>query len=66
MDQLLPQDRVHNDSSLRLSLSEPIFRLWYEISKSTLSPDAVRYLDNLLAQPGRGPISAGAKASQQG
>jgi hypothetical protein len=26
-------------------------RLWYEMTKATLNADAVRYIDNLLAQP---------------
>jgi hypothetical protein len=26
-------------------------RLWYKMTKATLNADAVRYIDNLLAQP---------------
>jgi hypothetical protein len=28
----------------------PVSRLWYECNKATLRPDAVRYVDTLLAQ----------------
>ena len=30
----------------------PLFRLWYETNKFSLDPDAVRYVDNLSAEPG--------------
>jgi hypothetical protein len=30
----------------------PLGRLWLESTKDQLNPDAVRYVDNLLAQPG--------------
>ena len=54
-DELLPGDRVQFDMSTRITLSEPTFRFWYQIVKPTLNPDAVRYVDYLLAQPGRRP-----------
>jgi hypothetical protein len=48
---VFPGDRVQFDMSTRITLSEPTFRFWYQIVKPTLNPDAVRYVDNLLAQP---------------
>ena len=32
--------------------ASPVPKLWYETTKGVLNPDAVRYIDNLLAQPG--------------
>ena len=31
---------------------DPLLRLWFDTSRFFLDPDAVRYVDNLLAQPG--------------
>ena len=50
LDELLPADRLQFDSSTRVTLSDPAFRFWYGIVKPTLDPDAVRYVDNLLAR----------------
>ena len=35
-----------------LCLCEPVNRLWYKSFKRGRYADAVRYIDNLLAQPG--------------
>jgi hypothetical protein len=46
--------RAEFDSSLRglygRSSGLVVFRLWYEATKTVLNPEAVRYVDNLLAQ----------------
>ena len=52
LDELLPVDRAQVDSLNRLSISDPIFRLWYRFTKSNLNADAVRYVDELMAQSG--------------
>jgi hypothetical protein len=45
--------RIEFDSAIQIAYGKlPGPRLWYETSKATLNPDAVRYIDNLLAQPG--------------
>ena len=36
----------------RFSKSLPVQAKWYELNKADLNPDAVRYIDNLLSQPG--------------
>jgi hypothetical protein len=36
----------------RFSNSFPLYAKYYELSKAELNPDTVRYIDNLLAQPG--------------
>ena len=48
------QDRNTNDAGSRdgLNLLPTGFRYWYELQKSQLDPEAIRYVDNLLAQPG--------------
>jgi len=43
--------RAEVDRSIRFSFTEPAFRFWYERVKSNLNPDAVHYVDKLLAQP---------------
>jgi len=54
-DELPPTDRFQLDSSIRRVMMEPIRRFYYETYKSQLNPDAVRYIDNLLAQPSSTP-----------
>ena len=45
--------RIHLDTVLRTQYGRtPVPRLWYETVKPQMDPDAVRYVDNLLAQPG--------------
>ena len=52
-DELLAGERAALERSLRNIYSiNPVGRLWYETMKSSLNPDAVHYIDNLLAQPG--------------
>jgi hypothetical protein len=51
-DELLPGDRTQFDQTLRAGFAEPLALWWWEFSKPTFNPDAVRYVDNLLAQPG--------------
>ena len=44
--------RIDLDRTLRTEYGRvPVPRLWYETVKGGLNPDAVRYIDNLLAQP---------------
>ena len=50
---LPPGERSAFDRSIRgVYRAGSVNRLWYEHSRNTLSSDAVRYVDNLLAQPG--------------
>jgi len=54
VDLLSPGERAEFDSAF-LHLwkdAPPLNGLWYEASKDLLNPDAVRYIDNLLAQSG--------------
>ena len=51
IDELNPGDRAQFDGSTRFALSEHAYRLWYDLFKPNLNPDAVRYVDNLLARP---------------
>ena len=51
IDELAPGDRVQFDSVIRSGYGTDLLtRLWYETLKKGLNPDAVRYVDNLLAQ----------------
>ena len=53
IDQLSSSERAEADRNNRIFYGEqPIGRLWYEKQKYMLNADAVRYVDNLLAQPG--------------
>jgi hypothetical protein len=49
--ELTAGERAEFDISIRISYGHGVGRLWYSTSKATLNPDAVRYIDNLLAQP---------------
>ena len=53
-DELRPGERAQFDGGIRLRYENlPVGRLWFQTFKNTtLDPDAVRYVDNLLAQPG--------------
>jgi hypothetical protein len=51
VDELPPGERSQFDRTNRNSMSEPLVRFWFEYSKSSFSPDAVRYIENLLALP---------------
>ena len=52
VDELTVAERTSFDASVRGFHELPVTRFWYESTKATLNPDAVRYIDNLLAQPG--------------
>ena len=54
IDELAEGERVAFDVSIRQSYDGARFvdSLWYASRKDMLNPDAVRYIDNLLAQPG--------------
>jgi len=46
-------DRAQFDAGIRtLYENLPSGRLWFQAVKNNLDPDAVRYVENLLAQPG--------------
>jgi hypothetical protein len=50
---LTPGQRMQFDQSIRNGYrSSSPDGAWYEEYKSNLNPDAVKYIDNLLAQPG--------------
>jgi len=51
LDELPQGEREQFDSTTRGSFSEPLVRFWFEHSKSSFSPEAVRYIDSLLAKP---------------
>ena len=55
IDDLPPGDRAQFDNTTRGGFSEPLAHLWYESVKGDYNPDVVRYVDNLLAQPGSTP-----------
>ena len=55
VDELPVGERLEFDEALRRNYgSFPVERMWYEMAKRrrVLNPTAVRYIDNLLAQPG--------------
>jgi hypothetical protein len=54
-DELTAAERVSFDFTIRGGYSVPLTRLWYDMTKATLNADAVRYVDNLLAQPAATP-----------
>jgi len=50
MDDLSPGQRAQAHARFRINLGSGIGAVWYASSKLQLNPDAVRYIDNLLAQ----------------
>jgi hypothetical protein len=53
IDELPAGERAQFDRGMRSFYAQGRRRSWYERFKdSTVNPDAVRYIDNLLAQPG--------------
>ena len=53
LDQLSPGERTEFDNNTRSALGgNAVGRLWYESMKAQLNPDAVRYVDELLARSG--------------
>jgi hypothetical protein len=52
-DELSPMERAQFDGAIRASCGMPgVTRLFYEHVKPNAHPDALRYIDNLLTQPG--------------
>jgi len=52
VDETPAAERTRFDGTLRREYgSVPVPRLWYETAKRAMNPDAVRYIDNLFAQP---------------
>lgn len=52
LDELLPGQRIELVRALRLNYGMPgAARTWYENMKPLLNPEAVRYIDNLIAKP---------------
>jgi len=47
---MLPVDQEQFDIGARAAVSDPGFQFWYQTTKPTLHPLAVRYTDNVLAQ----------------
>jgi hypothetical protein len=45
-------ERASFDSTWGEAYSVPLARLWYDMTQATLNADAIRDVDNLLAQPG--------------
>ena len=52
VDEMPAGDRAWLDLGILNYRNSPLLKLWYESSKPSLPPDAVSYVDNLLAQPG--------------
>jgi hypothetical protein len=53
VSELTDGERAEFDRSVRDSYGKgALQRLWYDTTKPTLNPDAVRYVDDLLARPG--------------
>ena len=53
VDELSPGDRISFDTVARFAYgSSGISRLWFDEAKPLLDPDAVRYVEKLIAQPG--------------
>jgi len=53
MKELPDSDQEGFDARMRLIFrAGSLDRFWYETNKPIVTPDAVRYMDNLLAQPG--------------
>ena len=52
VDELSPMERAQFNEPIRMSYGRPgVSQLFYEGIKRGTHPDAVRYIDNLLAQP---------------
>lgn len=55
VDELPQGQRTQFERGLRAGTAEPAFLLWYGLQKPMLDPEAVHYVDNLLAQPNSTP-----------
>lgn len=51
-DQQDADDLAAVDQRIRGTYSSGYFGKWYELNRQSLNPSTVRYIDNLLAQPG--------------
>jgi hypothetical protein len=55
-DELRAGERTQFDASMRRGYTTlNVSRLWFQTYRNNLDPDAVRYIDNLLAQPAATP-----------
>ena len=53
IDELTEGARISFDAACRANYApDTLLGVWYESQKGLLDPDAVRYIDNLLARPG--------------
>ena len=55
VDELPSAERLAFDREIRIRYhrqSNPVSKLWCESTKPRLNPEALRYIDNLLAKPG--------------
>jgi len=50
LPELSQAERAQFERTARVGITEPIFRFWFEHLRSWLDPNAVRYIDGLLAQ----------------
>ena len=50
VDELPDGERIQFDAAIARFFGHPVASLWYETLKPTLSPDAVRYVDAVMAQ----------------
>lgn len=48
--ELSAADRFQADNYMRIIFSASVGRLWFDMTKATLNPEAVRYVEDLLAQ----------------
>ena len=52
LNEATPGTRTAEDNAIRLFYQmRPVSRLWYQCMKATLNPDAVHYVDSVLARP---------------
>jgi hypothetical protein len=51
LNELPTGEREQFDQMNRGDFAEPLWQFWYSFAKPTLSPEAVRYVDALMAQP---------------
>jgi hypothetical protein len=52
ISRLSPGVRREVDNAIKRNYEISVLAKWFEIAKNRLNPDAVRYVENLLAQPG--------------
>jgi hypothetical protein len=50
IDELPEGERIQFDAAIQRFFGHPVARLWYDTLKSTLSPEAVRYVDDVVAR----------------